>query len=113
MMVEIIEDNVNNPKHYANHCSIECIDAMIIAFGVEDTMKYCIINAFKYVWRCEAKNKIEDLNKAKWYIDKFLKLYSEWEDFKDDMETYNERALYVLDNAIPKLEEKLEKECTK
>ena len=28
-----MSDNVNHPKHYEGATSIECIDAMIVAFG--------------------------------------------------------------------------------
>lgn len=68
------QDEVNNPKHYTNG-NIECIDAMQSAYGTEAVKHFCLCNAFKYLWRCEQKgNTSLDLNKAKWYIDKYLKL---------------------------------------
>lgn len=63
-----IVDNVNHPKHYADSCSIECIDAMVLAWGFEKVAIYCQINAFKYLWRFKNKNGEEDLDKAEWYI---------------------------------------------
>ena len=42
-------DVVNHPSHYTNG-SIECIDAMVSAQGVESVKEYCINNAFKYIW---------------------------------------------------------------
>lgn len=63
-------DNVNNPKHYAGSCSIECIDAMQMAYGSQVVHNFCICNAFKYLWRHKNKNGAEDLNKAEWYINK-------------------------------------------
>lgn len=63
-----IVDNVNHPKHYADSCSIECIDAMVLAWGFEKVAIYCQINAFKYLWRWKNKNGEEDLDKAEWYI---------------------------------------------
>lgn len=63
-------DNVNNPKHYTNS-NIECIDAMISAYGVTAVMDFCKCNAFKYQWRFEQKNGIEDLHKAAWYNQKY------------------------------------------
>lgn len=63
------ETNTIRPNHYKS-CSIECIDAMILAFGVEAVAEFCIINAFKYIWRYKDKNGLEDLNKAEYYIDK-------------------------------------------
>lgn len=63
------ESNPVKPNHYKS-CSIECIDAMILAFGVEAVAEFCIINAFKYIWRYKDKNGLEDLNKAEYYINK-------------------------------------------
>lgn len=65
--VERCKDNIN-PSHYKDTCSIECIDAMEIAFGNDAVFKYCIINAFKYMWRYKNKNGLEDVRKAQWYI---------------------------------------------
>lgn len=70
-------DNVNHPEHYANSCSIECIDAMQATFGTKDLAKYCVINAYKYLWRYKNKNGKEDLNKAEWYLNKFDELLEE------------------------------------
>lgn len=70
-------DNVNHPKHYADSCSIECIDAMQATFGTKDLAKYCVINAYKYLWRHKNKNGKEDLNKAEWYLNKFDELLEE------------------------------------
>ena len=67
-------DNVNHPEHYEGHCSIECIDAMIMTFGAKRTAEYCVQNAYKYAWRHKYKNRLEDLKKAEWYLDKFEEL---------------------------------------
>ena len=66
-------DVVNHPAHYTQG-GIECIDAMKAAFGVDELAIYCKIAAFKYVWRCEHKNGLEDLRKAVWYLNKFIEL---------------------------------------
>ena len=68
--VEKMADNVNHPVHYADTCSMECIETMLIAFGAEAVFDFCICNAYKYLWRHKHKNGEEDLNKAKWYINK-------------------------------------------
>ena len=34
----------------------------------------CICNAFKYLYRHNRKNGIEDIKKAKWYIDKYIEI---------------------------------------
>ena len=64
------QDNVNHPKHYEGHCSIECIDNMRLIFGNQIVADYCMVNAYKYLSRHKYKNGYEDLCKAKWYIDK-------------------------------------------
>jgi hypothetical protein len=65
--VDCKEDNdtVNKPKHYTEHPSgIECIQ-------VTEHMGFNLGNAIKYIWRCDLKkDAIEDLKKAKWYIDR-------------------------------------------
>lgn len=67
-------DSVNNPAHYTQG-DIECIDAMISAFGKEHVATYCYIAAFKYIWRHDHKgNPKQDMEKARWYIDKYLEL---------------------------------------
>lgn len=66
-------DPVNHPSHYTQG-KIECIDAMESAFGIAKTATYCHINAFKYLWRMEHKNGVEDLKKAVWYLNKEVEL---------------------------------------
>lgn len=61
-------DSVFHPAHY-NQGGIECLDAMIAAFGVEAVKVYAKVNAFKYLWRAEYKGKpLEDLAKASFYL---------------------------------------------
>ena len=64
-------DMVNHPPHY-NQSGVECIDAISAATG--DNFKYYLQgNIMKYLWRFDYKGKaVEDLNKAKWYLDKLI-----------------------------------------
>jgi len=64
-------DMVNNPPHY-NKSGIECIQA--IAAATEDGFQYYLQgNILKYLWRYRYKDKpLEDLEKAKWYLDKLI-----------------------------------------
>lgn len=60
-------DNVNHPPHYKNHPSgVECIQ-------ITEHMNFCLGNAIKYLWRSEHKNGLEDLKKARWYIDREIR----------------------------------------
>lgn len=66
---EPADDPVSHPAHYADSCSLECIDVMEAVFGSVAVRNFCLCNAFKYMWRYKNKNGQEDLKKAKWYLD--------------------------------------------
>ena len=66
-------DMVNSPAHY-NQGKYECIDVMVETFGIEAAKHFCLLNAFKYIWRTGEKNGREDIEKAVWYLNKFLEL---------------------------------------
>lgn len=66
-----MSDPVNHPAHYTGG-KVECIDAMLSAFGKTEVASFCKLNAFKYIWRSMNKGKcLEDINKAIWYLNKF------------------------------------------
>lgn len=66
---------VNHPKHYQNEGGLETIDEMILLFGLEETMIFCKLNAWKYRARASKKgSEKEDLEKANWYILKYAEL---------------------------------------
>lgn len=66
-----MKDNIN-PNHYKQG-KIECIDALEAATvnktGIEAV---CTANIIKYLWRYEAKNGLEDIKKAQWYLNKLI-----------------------------------------
>ena len=64
---------VDHPEHYA-HGQYECIDVMEDVFGLAETQIFCVLNAFKYIWRCWRKNDEEDVKKAIWYLNKYVEL---------------------------------------
>lgn len=63
-------EKINHPAHYnslparCDKCGdfIECIE-------VVRHMNFNLGNVIKYVWRAGYKNGIEDLEKAKWYLE--------------------------------------------
>lgn len=66
------KDNVNHPNHYTQG-NVECIEALKAATSnLKGIEAICTANAIKYLWRWKDKNGIEDLNKAKWYIDRLM-----------------------------------------
>ena len=65
------KDMVNSPPHYGSqnaNSKVECIDAMVAAFGDEAVKIYAKLNAFKYLWRAGKKvDAEEDVMKSIWY----------------------------------------------
>lgn len=74
---EMMENNVNHPSHYTSHPSgVECI-------SITQYYDFCIGNAIKYLWRAglkkdadksDVEKEIEDLEKARWYINQKIRL---------------------------------------
>jgi hypothetical protein len=62
---------VDHPPHYITHPSgVECIE-------VTEHMNFCLGNAVKYIWRAGEKGEvIEDLKKARWYLDREIERIS-------------------------------------
>jgi len=64
-------DNVNHPSHYVG--KIECIDAIEdVTSELKGIQAVCTANVLKYIWRWNKKNGVEDLKKARWYLDKLI-----------------------------------------
>ncbi len=63
-----MSDNIKSPVHYMS-CSLECKDIIQVVLGVDGYIKFCKGNILKYLWRFKYKNGIEDLRKAKQYIE--------------------------------------------
>lgn len=86
-------DAVNNPSHYKH--GIECIDEMILLYGVMETMSFCKLNSHKYRKRAFDKGGKEDMDKADWYMKEYAYL-----DSKSDLELKEEiyKKYNLLDN---------------
>jgi len=67
----IERDNVNNPAHYGQG-EIECIDYILDFLTDEEVIGYLRGNIAKYLHRWRYKNGIEDLKKARWYLNKLV-----------------------------------------
>jgi hypothetical protein len=78
-MDEKQDDMVNHPKHYTQG-EIETIDKIkYLTREFSGIEAVCIGNFIKYIDRCNLKGGMEDLEKAKWYLDRFL------DEFYDDI----------------------------
>lgn len=71
---------VNHPNHYQSESGLEVID-VIDAFtdGLDGVEAFDTGNIIKYICRWKKKNGIEDLEKAKWYLENLIKEVKEKE----------------------------------
>lgn len=66
------KEMVCHPEHY-NKKGIECFDVIKAFYGLPAFEHFCLGNALKYIMRCTGKGAfIEDLKKAKFYIEEIL-----------------------------------------
>ena len=93
-------DAVNHPAHYTQG-GIECIEAMEVYFGKEAVEHYCLLNAWKYIWRYRDKGKPEeDLKKAAWYLNHYLGLNQTYPCFKPKSDKDEvEPIVYLVEKA--------------
>jgi hypothetical protein len=64
-------DNVNNPAHYGTG-SIECIEYIKDFLNDDELTGYYRGNVAKYLHRWRYKNGVEDLKKARWYLEALI-----------------------------------------
>ena len=86
---------VEHPSHYISD-GMECIEAIKGMLG-EKYPDYCRGNVLKYIWRYRDKNGVEDLEKARTYLDFMINDLNEIEGDLDefiegDMANYNVRG---------------------
>lgn len=67
--VAIVTDDPVNPKHYKGDLVMRIIEH----FGLDDS--FPIGNCLKYILRHRDKNGVEDLLKAKWYLERAIAKY--------------------------------------
>jgi len=66
-------DYLVNPKHYKSNKGLECIDCIegvvqdLVGVEATDTG-----NIMKYLWRWKNKDGVNDLKKAKWYLEHLI-----------------------------------------
>lgn len=62
-----LKDAVNHPQHYAGN--IECIDYIRDKLTPAGFTDYCVGNVMKYISRWRKKDGVQDLKKAKVYLE--------------------------------------------
>jgi hypothetical protein len=80
-MDEKQDDMVNHPKHYTQG-EIETIDKIkYLTREFSGIEAVCLGNFIKYIDRCNLKGGMQDLEKADWYLNRFLdEFYDEFHD---------------------------------
>ena len=81
-----ISDMVHHPNHYCQG-GIECIKAIEASMDSEGFQDYCKGNVLKYIWRWRDKAGVQDLEKAKVYLDWLI------ESAKKDLEADTKECL--------------------
>lgn len=89
-----MKEDIVNPKRYTQN-KLECWD-----FWVKAGLDPLIASAVKYVWRYEYKNGIEDLKKAKVFLEKAIK------EAKKDSIHNSERFYPILRSEVESLSNK-------
>lgn len=81
-VVEVVESDpmVSHPSHYQSKTGIEVID-VIEAFteGLSGIEAFDTGNVIKYICRWPQKNGLQDLEKAKWYLEDLIEHIKEKE----------------------------------
>ncbi len=67
-----MNDNVNSPKHYQLN-GYQVMDVLKDTSSKDEFNGFLINNVKKYILRYKSKNGLEDLKKAKFYLDLFIK----------------------------------------
>ena len=73
---DVVNAVVNKPAHY-RHGGLECIEAIEGSMSREEFHGYLKGNIEKYVWRYRYKNGVQDLRKARWYLDRLISALEE------------------------------------
>lgn len=64
---------VNHPDHYISETGLETIDVIeAFTFDLKGAEAVCTANVLKYICRWKHKNGLQDLKKARWYLDRLI-----------------------------------------
>ena len=77
------DNPVEHPAHYTSG-GIECIEAIKASMGTDSFQDYCKGNIIKYIWRWRSKGGVEDLKKARVYLDWLIQSADTYESEDDE-----------------------------
>ena len=85
-------DNINHPDHYQNIAGVEAIDILNdVVKDLPGTQAAMLWNTLKYLLRFQKKNGVEDLKKARNYLDYLI----------NDIEAVQNAAKNIQENTNP------------
>ena len=61
-----------NPSHYKPEGGVECIELLKQNLTREQFIGYLAGNNQKYIFRWQQKGGLDDLRKARWYLDRLI-----------------------------------------
>ena len=68
-----VDPMVDHPPHYQSETGLEVIDAIeAFTFDLKGIEAVCTGNVIKYICRWKGKNGLQDLKKAKWYLERLI-----------------------------------------
>lgn len=68
-----MKEMVNHPAHYQSETGLEVIDVMeAFTFDLKGAEAIATSNVIKYICRWKQKNGVQDLEKAKWYLERLI-----------------------------------------
>lgn len=70
---ECVDRMVSHPDHYQSETGLEVIDAIeAFTFGLRGIEAVDTGNIIKYICRWKNKNGLQDLKKARWYLEHLI-----------------------------------------
>lgn len=95
-------EKVNHPSHYNIEGKRECIEAMKEDYGHYITAIFCLMSAYKYLYRAgikEGESQKDDIAKAQWYFDYQEKLSYDFDENTVALYKYVEKELKRYDTS--------------
>lgn len=100
-------EKVNHPEHYQSKKGIEVIDVMdAFTEGLEGIKAVDTAQVIKYICRWKKKNGLEDLKKAKWYLDHLISKFTnqriiEGTFYAGEKEYLKEKQIFHIEDITP------------
>lgn len=84
------KEMVSHPDHYQSETGLEVIDVIeAFTFDLKGIEGFDTGNIIKYICRWKEKNGLEDLKKAKWYLDHLITHVEKLEEENDPQLSWN------------------------